>query len=114
MTVHPGDIYWLRFVDTDTMLPHIPHPHVIIQADHQPGTWLACSMTTNRKKISIPGNILLEAGEANLPKPSIIEVAKQRTLTTGQLGDYIGTLSDQRMRQLYTGWNFLQSLRQGR
>lgn len=102
MTIKAGDVYWVQLDDPTGKQTHIPHPHVIIQridAD----TLLLCAITSNRKKASLPGNVLLEAGEANLPRISIVEVSKTLTIPHAQLGDYIGTLSEKRLQQIAAG-----------
>ena len=49
----------------------------------------------------LPRNVLLEVGEANLPKQSIVEVAKVSTVEKTQLGEYIGSLTDRRIHQIF-------------
>jgi mRNA interferase MazF len=100
MDIHQGDIFWLQITD-------IPHPHVVVQV-HDSAVTL-CALTSNLQRISLPGNILLEAGEANLPKPSVVEVSKIATVAPAQLGDYIGSLSAQRMQQIQSGIRFVQT-----
>lgn len=100
--INIGDIYWLNQQDG------ISHPHVIIEHNATDDTLTLCAITTNTRKISIAGNLLLEVGEGNLPKQSIIEVSKMVTIKTDQLGGYIGTLSEQRMRQILAGIRFIK------
>lgn len=98
---------------------HIPgqesvaHPHVVIQEDslnhdESVSTVVVCALTTNARKVNFPGNILLEAGEANLPKQSIVEVSKIAIIEKAQLGEYIGALSEDRMKQIAAGRQFVQ------
>ena len=91
----------------------IPHPHVVIQDDlfnhSRIHTVVACALTSNVKRASIHGNLLLEAGEANLPKQSVVEVSKVSTVDKSQLGEYIGALSEQRITQILAGMHFLQA-----
>ncbi len=70
---------------------------------------VACALTTIIKRASLPGNVLLEAGEANLSKPSVVEVSKVSTVEKSQLGEYVGTLTKQRIVQILAGMRFLQS-----
>lgn len=112
MTIHEGDIYWLLPDPTETDTG-ILHPHVILQPDAvtasgEPAV-LACALTTNLKRVSLPGNVLLDAGEANLPKASVVEVAKDVLLPTSRLGAYIGTLSAPRLAQIRAGIRFVQT-----
>ncbi|NTV36027.1 MAG: type II toxin-antitoxin system PemK/MazF family toxin, partial [Anaerolineaceae bacterium] len=64
----------------------------------------------NLKRANSPGNVLLEAGEANLPKQSIVVVSQVSTVDKSQLGEYIGTLSEERVRQILAGMRFLQRM----
>jgi mRNA interferase MazF len=112
MTLHEGDIYWL-LPDPAEPDAGILHPHVVIQADAvtasgEPAV-LACALTTNLKRVSLPGNVLLDLGEANLPKASVVEVSKDILLPTRRLGAFIGTVSAQRLAQIRAGIRFVQT-----
>lgn len=48
-------------------------------------------------------NVLLQEGEAGLPKPSVAIVSQLFTVNKGQLGNYIRTLSAHRVRQVVDG-----------
>jgi mRNA interferase MazF len=105
MPIQQGAVYWLQLEPIA-----IPHPHVIVYPDTpQAGQGVVCAITTNQRKISVPANILLEVGEANLPKASIIEVSKHFTIQQSQLGDYIGTLSPRRVDQIIAAMRFLRA-----
>lgn len=111
MAIHQGDVYWIDRENAGTL---IPHPHVVIQPDdlnHDPAvpTVVVCAVTTNLKKLQMPGNVLLEPGEANLPRPSIVEVSKVLTLDKAHLGERIGTLSQQRLEQITAGMRFVRN-----
>jgi len=71
---------------------------------------VVCALTTNLKRANLPGNVLLEAGEANLPKQSIVVVSQVSTVDKSQLGEYIGSLTQQRINQILAGMQFLQRL----
>ncbi len=110
MAIHQGDIYWVQ-LDSELELA-IPHPYVVIQDDvlnlSRIHTVVAIALTSNIKRVNLPGNVLLEVGEANLPKHSVVEVSKVTTLNKTQLGEYIGTLSAPRIEQILDGMRFLQ------
>lgn len=118
MEVRQGDIYWIAPEDE----AGVPHPHVVVQAqagsealtagDGQGNrTVLVCGVTSNRKRAGLPGNVLLEAGEANLPRPSVVEAGKLSAVDIARLGEYIGSLSPQRMEQILAGIRFVERLR---
>ena len=109
MTVKQGEIYWVPLE-----APGPIHPHVIIQEDvlnhSRIDTVVVCALTTNLKRAKSPGNVLLDAGEANLSKQSVIVVSQVSTVKKSQLGEYIGSLSQERVHQVLTGMRFLQLL----
>jgi mRNA interferase MazF len=96
-----GDIYWL------TSKGEIAHPHVIIHIDNIDGLITLCSITTNMKKLDMPGNVVLNIGEGNLETQSIVEVSKEISLDPSQLDEYIGTLSLERINEIINGINFI-------
>lgn len=110
--IHQGDIYWVQLEDLGGSEPSSRHPHVVIQENvlnnSRIKTVVACALTTNRKRASIPGNVFLEGGEANLPKQSVVEVSKVSTVDKTQLGEYIGSLTEQRTQQILAGMRFQQ------
>lgn len=68
---------------------------------------MVCALTSNLKRAEAPGNVLLDRGEANLPKASVINVTQIFTVDKSQLGDYIGTLTFKRVRDILRGINLL-------
>ncbi len=106
--IRSGDIYWLHLQNAEDQEARIPHPHVVIAIDPYQNKVAVCELTTNLKRVSMSGNVLLDVGEANLPKQSVIEVSKVAELDTTQLGEYIGSLSPQRTEQVAAGIRFLQ------
>ena len=113
MEIKQGDVYWLQSKMPDGSTANYPHPYVVIQDDvinrSRVSTVVVCAMTSNPKRATEPGNILLEAGEANLPRQSVIVVSQVDTVEKAQLGDYIGSLSKQRIEQILAGMRFQQS-----
>jgi mRNA interferase MazF len=85
------------------------HPHVVVQND-SPNALLVCALTTNLKRAKAPGNVLLEEGEANLPRQSVVVVSQLSTVEKNQLGEYIGTLSETRIHQVLAGIQFLEKM----
>lgn len=85
------------------------HPFVIVQSD-TPNTIIVCALTSNLKRVKEHGNVLLDEGEANLPKQSVVVVSQVSTVDKTQLGEYIGTLTEQRINQVLAGMRFLQAM----
>lgn len=112
MVINRGDIYWLQREVQDAAEPDIRHPYVVLQENifnhSRINTVIVCALTSNIKRANMPGNVLLEVGEANLPKHSVAEVSKVSSVDKTQLGEYIGTLSAQRVNEILAGMRFLQ------
>lgn len=93
MNTSIGHIYWLK---TESKFSH---PYVIVK-NNEDQSLLVCGITTNMKKLNMPKIIVLEAGEGNLPKQSIVETYNMLTVNKTQLGEFIGVLSEERMSQI--------------
>jgi len=107
MVARQGDIYWIDLRPAAGSEPGYRHPHVIVQNDlfnqSRIRTVVVCALTSNLKRASAPGNVLLERGEANLPQQSVVNVSQIFTVDRAQLGEYIGAVSSGRVRQILDG-----------
>ncbi|RKH38565.1 type II toxin-antitoxin system PemK/MazF family toxin [Corallococcus sicarius] len=111
--IHRGDLFWLVPEDSQGSIPGIPHPHVVIQEDvfnrSRIRTVVVCALTSNLKRAQEPGNVLLDVGEGNLPRQSVLVVSQVSSVEKTALGEYIGTLSDKRVEQVLAGMRFQQA-----
>ncbi len=107
MVIRQGGVYWVDLGEPSGSEPGSRHPCVVVQNDvfnqSRIRTVVVCALTSNLKRAEAPGNVLLEKGEANLPKQSVVNVSQIFTVDKSQLGDYIGTLSSRRVRQILAG-----------
>jgi mRNA interferase MazF len=114
VVVNQGDIYWVSSQDPSESQQSYSHPHVVVQENviNHSGinTVVVCALTTNRKRANWPGNVLLEVGEANLSRQSVVVVSQISTVEKAQLGEYIGALSQPRIDQILAGMQFLRHL----
>ncbi len=105
--INQGDIYWIELDEPEGSEPGYKHPHVIVQNNlfnrSQIKTVLVCPLTTNLKRASAPGNVLLDKKESNLPKQSVVNVTQVFTVDKAQLGEYVGTLSSRRITEILNG-----------
>jgi mRNA interferase MazF len=111
--INQGDVYWITLLHDGDEEHAIPHPYVVVQDNmfnhSRIHTTVVCALTSNLRRTSeTPGNLLLEAGEANLPRQSVVEVSKISSVEKTRLGEYIGTVSEQRVQQILAGLRFLQ------
>jgi mRNA interferase MazF len=111
VVIRQGDVFWIELDDPTASEPGYRHPHVVVQNDvynqSRLGTVVVCALTSNLKRAEIPGNVLLEAGEGNLPKQSVVNVSQISAVDKGQLAEWIGALTPQRVREIVEGIRLL-------
>lgn len=114
MQINQGDIYWIHLDEPAGSDPDYSHPYVVVQEDifnhSRINTLVVCALTSNLKQASLPGNVLLNAGEGNLEKLSVVVVSKISAVEKTQLGEYIGSLDKERVCQILAGILFLQQM----
>lgn len=104
--VSRGDVFWLDGS------PGYCHPHVVVSDDvfnhSRVSTVVMCALTSNLHRASEPGNVLLEVGEGNLPKRSVVVVSQIDSVEKTRLRERIGALSEERLEQILEGLRFQQ------
>jgi mRNA interferase MazF len=107
MVIQQGDIFWIDMEEPMGSGPGYRHPHVVVQNDifnqSRITTVVVCALTSNLKRASAPGNVLLDRGEAGLPKQSVVNVSQILTVDKARLGQRVGTLSAARVREILEG-----------
>ena len=111
MVINQGDIFWIELDEPGGSEPGYSHPHVVIQNnmfnESSLNTVMVCVLTSNLRRAAVPGNVLLEPDEGDLPKQSVVVVSQIFTVDKRQLDEYIGTLSSRRVRQILDGLRLL-------
>lgn len=109
--IERGDIYWI-VLDESRGTPGLAHPHVVVQDDvFNPSritTVVVCALTTNLERASELGNVLLDPGEGDLPRQSVVVVSQIASVDKARLGERIGALSAARVEQILDGLRFQQ------
>jgi len=102
-----GDIFLVDLGAPSRSAPCYRHPHVVIQNNifnqSRINTVVVCVITSNLDRADAPGNVLLDAGEANLAKACVVNVSQMITLDKRDLGQKIGTLSPDRVTEIIAG-----------
>jgi mRNA interferase MazF len=110
--IHRGDVFWIAPPDAQGPIPALPHPHVVVQDDvfnhSRITTVIVCALTSNLHRANEPGNVLLDVGEGNLPRQSVVVVSQICSVDKTCLGERIGSLSDARVDQILAGLRFQQ------
>ena len=91
-----GDIYWVKFGPLKNSGPSGKRPAIVVQNDllnrSNIRTTVVALITSNQKLATVPGNIFLKKGAANLPKTSVVVVSQIATVDKGRLLGKIGSL----------------------
>ena len=110
--INRGDVFWIEPDDSREPVPAYSHPHVVVQDDvfnhSRITTVVVCALTSNLHRANEPGNVLLEVGEGNLPRQSVVVVSQISSVDKAHLGERIGSLSDTRVEQILAGLRFQQ------
>lgn len=110
--IRRGDVFWVHADPERGSLPGLAHPHVVIQDDvfnrSRVETVVVCALTTNLNRATEPGNVLLDPGEGDLPKQSVLVVSQVSSVNKAHLGAFIGTLTSRRVEQALDGLRFQQ------
>jgi mRNA interferase MazF len=111
--VNRGDLFWIAPDESHGAALPYSHPHVVVQDDvfnhSRITTVIVCALTTNLDKAAEPGNVLLDIGEGNLPKQSVVVVSNISSVDKSRLGPRIGALSQERVDQIVAGLRFQQT-----
>jgi mRNA interferase MazF len=111
--VRRGELYWVEPDQTRGSVPGFPHPHLVLQDDvfnrSRVDTVILCALSSNLRRATEPGNVLLEAGEGGLEKQSVIVVSQLSSVRKSRLGARIGELPQERIEQALAGLRFQQA-----
>ncbi len=110
--INRGDVFWIGPDDSRGPAPSYSHPHVVVQDDlfnhSRITTVVVCALTSNLHRANEPGNVLLDVGEGDLPRQSVVVVSQISSVDKARLGERIGSLSDTRVEQILAGLRFQQ------
>ena len=109
--IEQGDIYWVDLGSPKGSEPGYRRPCVVVQNDifnqSRIATVVVCTVTSNLKRAASPGNVLLEEGEANLSKSSVVNISQILTINKTDLEQKIGTLPTEKLNLVIAGIRLL-------
>lgn len=116
MVIQQGEIYWVDLGTPSGSEPGYPHPHIVIQNNvfnaSKINTVVVCALTSNIKRAEAPGNVLLNKGEANLSKKSVVNISQIYTVNKTDLVEKIGKVSGKRLNEILQGIQLLTEPRE--
>lgn len=116
MVIKQGEIYWVNLGEPRGSEPGYRHPHIVIQNNlfntSKINTVVVCALTSNLIRGKAPGNVLLNKGEANLPKKSVVNISQIFTVNKSDLVEKIGQVSGERVNEVLKGIELLTEPRE--
>jgi mRNA interferase MazF len=114
MVIRKGSIYWVDFSPGKGSESIGRRPGLVIQNDilnnSNLNTVLLIAMTSTMKFGELPGNVVLKKGEANLPKPCVVNVTQIKSVDKRSIKEEIGTLTRERMDEVHGGLKLVMNL----
>ena len=108
-----GEVYWLHFAGSGSE-PSGRRPALVIQHDRfnrsAIQTTIVAAITSNLLLAGVPGNVRLNKGEANLPRPCVVNMTQVRTIDRDRLRELIGTIGPRRIREVLRGLSLVFGL----
>lgn len=69
------------------------------------------AITSTMKYGELPGNVVLNKGEANMPKKCVINTTQIKSVDKASLAEEIGTLSKKKMMDVNAGLKLVLNLK---
>ncbi|MEA2038381.1 MAG: type II toxin-antitoxin system PemK/MazF family toxin [Thermodesulfobacteriota bacterium] len=114
MVIRKGSIYWVDFSPGKGFEPIGRRPGLVVQNnclnDSKLNTVIVIAITSTLKYGELPGNVVLQKGEANMPKKSVINVTQIKTVDRKSLREKIGSLSKAKMTEVYDGLKLIMDI----
>lgn len=105
--IRQGEIYWCDLGEPIGSAPGFHRPVLVVQNDvfnaSRLSTTVVCILTTNLHHAKLRGNVELQAGEAKLSEPSVVNVTQILTVDKSQLETRVGQVSSERLAQILAG-----------
>ena len=105
--IQRGEIWWADLPEPRRSEPGYRRPVLVVQADSfnlsRIQTAIVAAITTNVELASAPGNVLLPARSAGLPRDSVVNVSQLLTLDRSFLTEQAGTLPARLQRSVDEG-----------
>jgi mRNA interferase MazF len=116
MVIKQGEIFWVDLAEPKGSEPGYRHPHIVIQNNlfnaSRINTVVVSSLTSNISRAKAPGNVLLNKGEANLPKKSVVNISQIFTVNKSDLVEKLGQVSEKRIMEILDGIKLLTEPRE--
>lgn len=114
MVVERGQVWWADLGAPEGSEPGFRRPVLVVQSDtfnrSRLHTVLAVVLTANLRLIEAPGNVLLPAKAAGLPRDSVANVSQVITIDRDFLLEPAGRIRGQLLKDVENGLRLVLSL----
>ncbi|MBI4263476.1 MAG: type II toxin-antitoxin system PemK/MazF family toxin [Acidobacteria bacterium] len=114
MVIERGEVWWADLGEPDGSEPGYRRPVVIVQSDafnrSRIRTVIAVVLMTNLRLVEAPGNVLLPAKAAGLPKDSVANVSQVITVDRDFLLERAGRIRGQLLQDVDKGLRLVLAL----
>lgn len=114
MVVERGQVWWADLGEPAGSQPGFRRPVLVVQSDafnrSRLRTVLAVVLTSNLRLVEAPGNVLIPAKAAGLPKDSVANVSQIITVDRDFLAELAGRIRGQVLHDLENGLRLVLGL----
>lgn len=114
MVVERGQVWWADLGEPSGSEPGFRRPVLIVQSDafnrSRLRTVLAVVLTSNLRLVDAPGNVLIPARAAGLPKDSVANVSQLITIDQDFLSEFAGRVRGQLLKDVEKGLRLVLGL----
>jgi mRNA interferase MazF len=114
LVVERGEIWWADLGEPTGSEPGFRRPVLVVQSDafnrSQLRTVLAVVLTSNLRLVEAPGNVLLSAKAAGLPKDSVANVSQIITVDRDFLTEPAGRIRGELLKDVENGLRLVLAL----
>jgi mRNA interferase MazF len=107
VVIQRGEVWWAALPEPAASEPGYRRPVLVVSSDEfnrsRIRTVIAAVLTTNLGLAAAPGNVLVTAGEAGLPRDSVVNVSQVVTVDKSFLAERAGRLGGRAMLAVEDG-----------
>jgi mRNA interferase MazF len=114
VVVDRGQVWWAAVAEPGGSAPAVRRPVVIVQSDafnrSRLRTVIGVVLTSNLRLVDAPGNVLVPARAAGLPKDAVANVSQIVALDRDALAEPAGRLRGRLLRDIESGLRLVLEL----
>lgn len=104
--VAQGELYWSDLFEPAGSEAGFRRPVLVVQSDalndSRIRTTVVCPLSSQVRRADLPGQVLLRAGEGNLPQDSVVIGTQVFTTNKTELDELIGVIPRRRLLEVLT------------